>query len=229
MNPSALPRCCAGHDSDTSAAPLVHTPPMPSPRKMRKTTNCARRVREAAREREDRIQQRRSASGARVRPKRSAIQPKPTPPAAAATSITEPRKPPCALVRPRSGAHVGQHEREEHDVERVEHPPEHARPRARAARSGPPSRHHFTAILRSARRSRPRPSSASWMRRASSGAPGVSPWTQMVSTRSGTSRPAGGEDDAVARPCGRRAATTASGSWMTAPGRLRGVSEPSSS
>ena len=31
----------AGHDSDTSAAPLLHTPPMPMPRKMRKKVNWA--------------------------------------------------------------------------------------------------------------------------------------------------------------------------------------------
>src|SRR5258708_34259966 len=34
-NASALPRCLAGNDSDTSAAPVAHSPPMPRPRKTR--------------------------------------------------------------------------------------------------------------------------------------------------------------------------------------------------
>ena len=41
MNPSALPRCSADHVSDTSAAPLAHSPPMPSPRNIRKTASWA--------------------------------------------------------------------------------------------------------------------------------------------------------------------------------------------
>ena len=42
MNPSARPRCFAGHVSDTSAAPLAHSPPMPSPSSARNTANCHR-------------------------------------------------------------------------------------------------------------------------------------------------------------------------------------------
>ena len=37
--PRALPRCSAGQVSQTSAAPLAHSPPIPRPRKMRKTAS----------------------------------------------------------------------------------------------------------------------------------------------------------------------------------------------
>ena len=36
----ALPRCSSGQVSDTSAAPLVHSPPMPSPSRKRQTASC---------------------------------------------------------------------------------------------------------------------------------------------------------------------------------------------
>ena len=42
MKPSARPRCFAGHVSDTSAAPLAHSPPMPRPSNARNTANCQR-------------------------------------------------------------------------------------------------------------------------------------------------------------------------------------------
>ena len=41
MKPSALPRCSADQVSDTSAAPLAHVPPIPSPRNTRKTASWA--------------------------------------------------------------------------------------------------------------------------------------------------------------------------------------------
>ena len=40
ISASALPRCSAGHVSDTSVAPLAHSPPIPRPSPIRKTTNC---------------------------------------------------------------------------------------------------------------------------------------------------------------------------------------------
>jgi hypothetical protein len=40
MKPNARPRCAAGQVSDTSAAPLAHSPPMPRPRSARKIANC---------------------------------------------------------------------------------------------------------------------------------------------------------------------------------------------
>ena len=55
MKPSALPRCSAGHVSDTSAAPLAHSPPMPMPSRMRKTRQLRRSVGEAAGGGEDRV------------------------------------------------------------------------------------------------------------------------------------------------------------------------------
>jgi hypothetical protein len=39
MSPRALPRCCAGQVSAMSAAPVVHSPPMPSPRMNRNTAS----------------------------------------------------------------------------------------------------------------------------------------------------------------------------------------------
>ena len=42
MNASARPRVFDGQLSDTSAAPLAHSPPMPSPRSARKIANCQR-------------------------------------------------------------------------------------------------------------------------------------------------------------------------------------------
>src|SRR5450830_1940335 len=117
-----------------------------------------------------------------------------------------------------------QHEREEHHVERVEHPPEHARDERAArvdVRVAPPAHSHPPIGATVA----PAAWSAARIRFVSSCAPGVSPWTQIVSTRSGTSRPAA--VSTTRSPAMRTArATTASGSWMTAPGRLRGVSEP---
>ena len=41
MKPSALPRSRAFQVSDTSAAPLAHSPPIPMPRKMRNTASCS--------------------------------------------------------------------------------------------------------------------------------------------------------------------------------------------
>ena len=38
--PIALARWASGHVSDTRAAPLVHSPPMPSPNRNRHTPNC---------------------------------------------------------------------------------------------------------------------------------------------------------------------------------------------
>ena len=40
ISPSALPRCSRGQLSDTSDAPLAHSPPIPIPRQMRKTASC---------------------------------------------------------------------------------------------------------------------------------------------------------------------------------------------
>ena len=40
MNASARPRDLAGQLSDTNAAPLAHSPPMPSPSNARKNANC---------------------------------------------------------------------------------------------------------------------------------------------------------------------------------------------
>ena len=126
-------------------------------------------------------------------------------------------------------------ERVEHHVERVEHPAER-RGDERAARLGVPSRHQPNSAVTAAApptggRSRcPRAASAGARARASAPcAPGVSPCMQMVSTRSGISRAVRGRDDAVPRPSARRAARPSSTSWMTAPGRVRGVSEPSGS
>src|SRR5947209_4759593 len=42
MNANARPRVAAGHDSDTSAAPLAHSPPIPNPRHTRKAASCHR-------------------------------------------------------------------------------------------------------------------------------------------------------------------------------------------
>src|SRR5687767_13441525 len=39
--PSAFPRCSAGQVSETSAAPLAHSPPKPRPRSTRNTASCA--------------------------------------------------------------------------------------------------------------------------------------------------------------------------------------------
>ena len=106
MKPSARPRLDEGHDSDTSAAPLAHTPPMPKPRKMRRTANCTRVL--AKPQRNVKIEYSATLSiSARVRPKRSAIRPEITPPTAAATSMIDPRMPPSALVSPRSALTAG--------------------------------------------------------------------------------------------------------------------------
>ena len=39
-NASALARWRAGNDSDTSAAPVAHSPPIPSPSSTRNTASC---------------------------------------------------------------------------------------------------------------------------------------------------------------------------------------------
>ena len=48
MRPSALPRCSAGQVSAISAAPVVHSPPMPRPRMKRKMASWRIAGREAA-------------------------------------------------------------------------------------------------------------------------------------------------------------------------------------
>src|SRR3954452_25232643 len=101
MKPSARPRLEDGHDSDTSAAPLDHTPPIPKPRNVRRITNCASVLANPQRN----VKTEYNATliiSARVRPKRSATRPEMTPPTAAAISITDPSRPPCAFVNPRS-------------------------------------------------------------------------------------------------------------------------------
>ncbi len=55
MKPSALPRCSAGQVSDTSAAPLAHSPPMPIPSRMRNTASCHDVLGEPACGREHRV------------------------------------------------------------------------------------------------------------------------------------------------------------------------------
>src|SRR5436309_893484 len=40
ISPSALPRCSARHVSAISAAPVVHSPPIPKPRTKRNTASC---------------------------------------------------------------------------------------------------------------------------------------------------------------------------------------------
>ena len=56
MKPSARPRLDEGHDSDTSAAPLAQTPPMPKPEEDAQDGKLRQGVGEAAEEREDRIE-----------------------------------------------------------------------------------------------------------------------------------------------------------------------------
>ena len=101
MNANARPRVGAGHDSDTSAAPLAHSPPMPSPRQTRNVASCQRFLDKP--QSAVKIEYRRTlAIKARLRPYRSANTPNTNPPTAAATSVMEPSAPPCSFVRFRS-------------------------------------------------------------------------------------------------------------------------------
>ena len=101
MNPSALPRVSAGHVSDTSAAPLAHSPPMPNPSSTRKMASCHMFC--ASPHRPVKIEYSRTLPmSARVRPRRSAITPNTSPPAAPPRSVIDPSRPACGFVRPRS-------------------------------------------------------------------------------------------------------------------------------
>ena len=92
MNPSARPRTRSGHVSETSAAPLAHSPPMPKPRKMRNTASCNADC--ANPQAAVKIEYNSTLNiRARVRPILSASTPKKMPPAAAAMSVTEPIQP----------------------------------------------------------------------------------------------------------------------------------------
>ena len=88
MNASALPRWRSGQVSETSAAPLAHSPPIPMPRQMRKIASSSAELAnpQAAVNTEYSST---LAISARVRPQRSASTPNVSPPAAAASSVTD--------------------------------------------------------------------------------------------------------------------------------------------
>ncbi len=92
MTATALPRCLSGHVSDTIAAPLVHSPPIPSPSRNRNTASChtsCANPHAAVNTEYTRM----LASIAGRRPARSAINPNATPPMPDATSVIEPSSP----------------------------------------------------------------------------------------------------------------------------------------
>ena len=134
--------------------------------------------------------------------------------------------------------HGRQRHREERDVERIEHPAERCREQRplRLAgalapppeQSGPGGRRGDSHAAPTARTSIPLAVEPFLSRRASSCEPGVSPWVQIVATCIGIASPAR-VTTTPSRAMRTARATTATGSWMTAPGSVRGVSEPSGS
>ncbi len=101
MKPSALPRSFSFQVSDTSAAPLAHSPPIPKPRKMRNTANCANVCAKPHAAVKTEYTSTLSIS-ARVRPHLSASTPKIRPPAADASSVSDCSDPAVAASMPSS-------------------------------------------------------------------------------------------------------------------------------
>ena len=122
----AFPRSRAGHVSATRAAPLAHSPPMPSPSSTRKTARCKRRLREPAGGREHRVDQ--DARAERRLPA-VAIGDEPEYDAARRRRRQRDRAETSGggLVETEVRHQRRQHERVEHHVERVEAPPERGR------------------------------------------------------------------------------------------------------
>ena len=234
MKPSALPRCSAGQLSDTSAAPLAHSPPIPNPEQDAERGKLRDALRQAARRGEDGVDEDAAPSGracGRTDPRST---PKSTPPAAAATSVAEASRPAVLVDMPRSGMIDAQRERVEHDVERVEHPAERRRDEARGcaapSRRATTRRARLTASAsatgcgwRSPARSSPRPHA-----RAPAPAPPACRRGCRWYHAHRDLRPVGRDDHALARHP-TAASTTDPGSWMTASGLRRGVSDPSGS
>src|SRR5581483_9651896 len=99
MKPNALPRCSAGQVSETSAAPLAHSPPIPIPRRMRNRPSCHRFC--ASPQSPVKMEYKSTLPiSARFRPDRSATIPKSNPPAADESSVTEPSRPASVLLNP---------------------------------------------------------------------------------------------------------------------------------
>ena len=91
----ALLRRCAGHVSLTSTAPDAHSPPMPIPSTVRQNRSC-NTLCEVAAPSDANEKTAIVPMSARVLPKRSATQPKISPPPPDITSVAVPRKPAIA-------------------------------------------------------------------------------------------------------------------------------------